>query len=75
MSTEACNIPPHAARLAPKLRALADRKIYFGTSSWRYDEVLIHFTLPHPRGGCRLPATGSNFTEGDGDGATASAEE
>jgi hypothetical protein len=23
--------------LAPKLRALADRKIYFGTSSWKYD--------------------------------------
>ena len=30
-------IPPQAARLAPKLRALADRGIYFGTSSWKYD--------------------------------------
>jgi uncharacterized protein YecE (DUF72 family) len=30
-------LPPQAARLAPKLRALADRGIYFGTSSWKYD--------------------------------------
>jgi uncharacterized protein YecE (DUF72 family) len=30
-------ILPQAARLAPKLRALADRGIYFGTSSWKYD--------------------------------------
>jgi uncharacterized protein YecE (DUF72 family) len=30
-------MPPQAARLAPKLRALADRGIYFGTSSWKYD--------------------------------------
>jgi uncharacterized protein YecE (DUF72 family) len=29
--------PPQAARLAPKLRALADRGIYFGTSSWKYE--------------------------------------
>jgi uncharacterized protein YecE (DUF72 family) len=29
--------PPPAVRLAPKLRALADRRIYFGTSSWKYD--------------------------------------
>jgi uncharacterized protein YecE (DUF72 family) len=28
---------PQAARLAPKLRALADRGVYFGTSSWKYD--------------------------------------
>jgi uncharacterized protein YecE (DUF72 family) len=28
---------PQAVRLAPKLRALADRGIYFGTSSWKYD--------------------------------------
>jgi len=31
------DIPPQAARLAPKLRALADRGIYFGTSSWKYE--------------------------------------
>src|SRR3954449_9502770 len=29
--------PPQAARLAPKLRSLADRGIYFGTSSWKYE--------------------------------------
>src|SRR5690348_7777291 len=29
--------PPQAARLRPKLRALAERRIYFGTSSWKYD--------------------------------------
>jgi uncharacterized protein YecE (DUF72 family) len=29
--------PPQAARLAPRLRALADEGIYFGTSSWKYD--------------------------------------
>jgi uncharacterized protein YecE (DUF72 family) len=37
MDTEAHYRPPQAARLAPKLRALADRGIYFGTSSWKYD--------------------------------------
>jgi uncharacterized protein YecE (DUF72 family) len=31
------NAPPQVSRLAPKLRALADRGIYFGTSSWKYD--------------------------------------
>ena len=30
-------LPPQAARLAPKLRALADEGIYFGTSSWKYE--------------------------------------
>jgi uncharacterized protein YecE (DUF72 family) len=30
-------LPPQAARLAPKLRDLADRRVYFGTSSWKYD--------------------------------------
>jgi uncharacterized protein YecE (DUF72 family) len=30
-------LAPQAARLGPKLRALADRGIYFGTSSWKYD--------------------------------------
>jgi uncharacterized protein YecE (DUF72 family) len=29
--------PPQAARLRPKLRSLAERGIYFGTSSWKYD--------------------------------------
>ena len=37
MSTEGCNLPPQAARLAPALRSLADRGVYFGTSSWKYD--------------------------------------
>jgi uncharacterized protein YecE (DUF72 family) len=37
MNTEGCDTPPQTVRLAPKLRALADRKIYFGTSSWKYD--------------------------------------
>jgi uncharacterized protein YecE (DUF72 family) len=31
------NTPEQAARLAPKLRALADRGVWFGTSSWKYD--------------------------------------
>jgi len=35
MNTEGCDNAPQAARLAPKLRALADRRIYFGTSSWK----------------------------------------
>jgi uncharacterized protein YecE (DUF72 family) len=30
-------LPPQAARLAPRLRALADEGVYFGTSSWKYD--------------------------------------
>jgi uncharacterized protein YecE (DUF72 family) len=29
--------PDQAARLAPRLRALADRGVYFGTSSWKYE--------------------------------------
>jgi uncharacterized protein YecE (DUF72 family) len=29
--------PAQAARLAPRLRALAEHGIYFGTSSWKYD--------------------------------------
>ncbi len=29
--------PPQAARLAPKLMALAGQGIFFGTSSWKYD--------------------------------------
>jgi hypothetical protein len=31
------DIPPQAARLAPRLRALADRGVLFGASSWKYD--------------------------------------
>jgi uncharacterized protein YecE (DUF72 family) len=34
---ELSNTPPQAAKLKPKLRALADQGIYFGTSSWKYD--------------------------------------
>jgi uncharacterized protein YecE (DUF72 family) len=29
--------PPLASRLGPKLRALAGRGVYFGTSSWKYE--------------------------------------
>ncbi|MCA1684738.1 MAG: DUF72 domain-containing protein, partial [Planctomycetia bacterium] len=29
--------PPQASRLAPRLRALADEGVYFGTSSWKYE--------------------------------------
>jgi uncharacterized protein YecE (DUF72 family) len=29
--------PPLSGRLAPALRALADRGVYFGTSSWKYE--------------------------------------
>src|SRR3954467_3701575 len=28
--------PPLAARLAPRLRTLADQGVFFGTSSWKY---------------------------------------
>jgi uncharacterized protein YecE (DUF72 family) len=37
MDTAANDMPPQAARLAPKLRALADQRVYFGTSSWKYE--------------------------------------
>ena len=30
-------LAPQAARLAPRLRSLADRGVYFGTSSWKYE--------------------------------------
>src|SRR4051794_17864843 len=30
-------LPPQAARLAPKLRAMAGRGVYLGTSSWKYE--------------------------------------
>src|SRR5215510_9223263 len=29
--------PPLATRLAPALRALAERGVFFGTSSWKYE--------------------------------------
>jgi uncharacterized protein YecE (DUF72 family) len=29
--------PPQAARLAPKLKRLANQGVYFGTSSWKYE--------------------------------------
>lgn len=29
--------PPVASRLAPRLRSLAERGVYFGTSSWKYE--------------------------------------
>src|SRR5271170_5613577 len=28
---------PQATRLRPRLKSLADRGVYFGTSSWKYD--------------------------------------
>jgi uncharacterized protein YecE (DUF72 family) len=31
------DMPPQAARLAPKLRALAGEGVFFGTSSWKYE--------------------------------------
>ena len=34
---EADDPPPQAARLASKLRSWADRGIFFGTSSWKYE--------------------------------------
>jgi uncharacterized protein YecE (DUF72 family) len=37
MSTEGASTPAQAARLAPTLKSLAKRKVYFGTSSWKYD--------------------------------------
>ena len=37
MDIVAEGLPPQATRLAPKLRTLADRGVYSGTSSWKYD--------------------------------------
>jgi uncharacterized protein YecE (DUF72 family) len=37
MFDDAGEPPPQAARLRPKLRALAGRGVYFGTSSWKYE--------------------------------------
>jgi uncharacterized protein YecE (DUF72 family) len=33
---ETHDLPPAAARLGPRLRALAEQGVYFGTSSWKY---------------------------------------
>jgi uncharacterized protein YecE (DUF72 family) len=38
--------PPQATRLAPRLRALADQGIYFGTSSWKYEGWLGSIYTP-----------------------------
>ena len=32
-----CELPPQATRLRPRLKELADRGVYFGTSSWKYE--------------------------------------
>jgi uncharacterized protein YecE (DUF72 family) len=37
MDTAPTDMPLQAARLAPRLRALADQGVYFGTSSWKYE--------------------------------------
>ena len=37
MNSSSQEMPPQAARLAPELRSFADRGIYFGTSSWKYE--------------------------------------
>jgi uncharacterized protein YecE (DUF72 family) len=38
--------PAQAARLAPKLQALAERGVYFGTSSWKYEGWLSTIYSP-----------------------------
>src|SRR6478609_9102047 len=38
--------PPQAARLRPRLRALADQGVYFGTSSWKYEGWLGQIYSP-----------------------------
>jgi hypothetical protein len=35
---DADDTPPLAKRLAPTLNSLADRGVYFGTSSWKYED-------------------------------------
>jgi uncharacterized protein YecE (DUF72 family) len=37
MGNAADDLPPQASRPAPKLRALADRDVFFGTGSWKYE--------------------------------------
>lgn len=39
-------LPPQAARLAPKLRALAKRGVFFGSSSWKYEGWLGSIYTP-----------------------------
>ena len=51
--------PPQAARLGPRLRALADQGIYFGTSSWKYEGWLGRSTAP----GATPPAASSRRAE------------
>ena len=38
--------PPQATQLGPRLRALADQGIYFGTSSWKYEGWLGSIYTP-----------------------------
>jgi len=45
-SFDSGDLPPQAARLAPKLQALAERGIYFGTSSWKYEGWLSTIYSP-----------------------------
>ena len=40
-------LAPQAARLAPKLHALAERGVYFGTSSWKYEGWLGSIYQPN----------------------------
>jgi hypothetical protein len=51
------DLPPQAPLLAPKLRALADRGVYFGTSSWKYAGWLgsIHIESRYLTRAIRLP--------------------
>jgi uncharacterized protein YecE (DUF72 family) len=46
METNSPETAPQAARLAPRLFALASRGIYFGTSSWKYDGWLGSIYTP-----------------------------
>jgi uncharacterized protein YecE (DUF72 family) len=39
-------LPPQAARLAPKLRSLAERGVHIGTSSWKYEGWLGSIYTP-----------------------------
>jgi uncharacterized protein YecE (DUF72 family) len=54
--------PPQAARLAPKLQHLADRGIYFGTSSWKYEGWLGSIYSPE-RYATRKKFSKSKFEE------------
>jgi uncharacterized protein YecE (DUF72 family) len=39
-------LPPQAARLGPRLKTLAERGVYFGTSSWKYEGWLGSIYTP-----------------------------